>query len=172
MHVGPFPAPTAHPQKVNQEKPFGQQVTSSLGAKSFGYVWWARSASNPQSGSPFSRGAPGLGHQPQDWMRSVDFLLDLLTRRGGLSGKMAASPPGPFKMELGEGGDPGDLHLWCQFFLLWGRVNKWNWGTPHPPPPEGRGDIAVKVRFYRFRIPLHLGPSTPNDLIWLCDPKP
>ena len=26
--------------------------------------------------------------------------------------------------------------------LLWGRVDKWNWGTPHPSPPYSRGDFG------------------------------
>ena len=54
---------------------------------------------------------------------------------------LAASPP-PSKWN--RGGDP-----WIPFmgpFSLWGRVKKWNWGTPNPPPLQvGFGSTPLQL---------------------------
>ena len=49
----------------------------------------------------------------------------------------ASEDPHPPKNGTGEGGE-----IWRSPFVpfshLWGRLDKWNWGRPHPPP-EGPG---------------------------------
>ena len=47
----------------------------------------------------------------------------------------------PSKMELGEGGDPGNPFL-DPCSLLLGRLHKWNWG----PLPPYRGDTEVSFK--------------------------
>ena len=60
----------------------------------------------------------------------------------GLTGVARAqthtSPP-PQKWNWGRGVTPR-IPFVVPFSLLWGRLDKCNWGPPHPPSPAGRGD--------------------------------
>ena len=65
--------------------------------------------------------------------------LDLFS---GLSEFSGWNIPTPLKMELGRGVTPG-IPFVVPFSRLWGRLDKW--GPPHPPPPEGGGDVGVQL---------------------------
>ena len=85
-----------------------------------------------------------LGGEPHQRCRALE-LKDWEISHGPTSSIWLRTPH-PMKNGIGGGGisTPG---IPLPFSLLWGRVNKWSWGTPHPPPLQGRGDVENMSHF-------------------------
>ena len=54
------------------------------------------------------------------------------------------NPTTPTRNGIGRGGDPWRSTCLVPF-SVWGILDKWNWGRPHPPPPEGRADTPKRM---------------------------